>query len=78
MKGRQYKILLVLLVTSFCALTADLIDRSGSHLLSAFFALRQPSTIDLTSDIDTAGDRDVPWEAFQYWGPTYTVRTDIW
>lgn len=75
MKGRQYKILLTLLVTSFFALTADLIDRSGSHLLSAFFALRYPSASDLSSDIVTAGDKDVPWEAIQYWGPTYTVRT---
>jgi len=72
-KGRQYKILLTLLVTSFFALTADLIDRSGSHLLSAFFALRYSSASDLSSDIVTAGNKDVPWEAIQYWGPTYTL-----
>jgi len=72
-KGRQYKILLTLLITSFLALTGDLIDRSGSHLVSVSFALRNPSTTDLSSNIDTASDEVVSWEAIQYWGPTFTL-----
>ncbi|KAE9404190.1 hypothetical protein BT96DRAFT_441154 [Gymnopus androsaceus JB14] len=76
LKGPTHRALLALLIIVFFSLTGDFIDRNGSHLLFISFALVHPipNTIqDLSISIDAASDRDVPWQAIQFWGPTINL-----